>query len=254
VTTYEDALKQRHRPAHAGRTVESHAAFFLPYVRSGMAVLDLGCGPGSITAGLAAAVAPGRTIGVDLDPDLPPGTEGVELVAANAYALPFPDASFDAIFVSALLQHLTEPVPALREARRVARPGAVIGIIDADTNAYLLAPPDPRLAAALELNAKLRAGSPQTGRKLRGLLHAAGFARCTASARAFSHGDPEETAAFARFNATWFTTPEIVERVTRRRWATADEMAQMSAAWQEWGRDPGAFFAGFWCEAIGWAD
>lgn len=252
-TTFEQARKERQRPAHGLRTADSHAAFFLPYLSPGMSLVDLGCGPASITAGLAEAVAPGPTTGVDLDPELPADAGGVRLVRADVCDLPFPDDTFDAIFACALLQHLPDPLRALREAFRIARPGAVIGIADIDTSCYLISPADPRLTAAFEVNAKLRAGNPQTGRQLRGLLHEAGFRRCTAQARAFHHGDPAQTQALAEYNATWFSTPAVVERVVAQGWATAEEMAEMSAAWAAWGQHPGAFFAGVWCEAIGWA-
>jgi len=251
---YDQAAKDRLRPAHAQRTAESHAAFFLPYLKPGMALLDLGCGPGSITVGLAARVAPGPTTGVDLEPGLPAGADGVTLIQADVNHLPLPTAGFDAIFICALLQHLSDPLPALREARRVARPGAVIGVADIDTAASVIEPADPWLAMSFEVSARLRAGSPQTGRRLRGLLHEAGFRRCTARARAFHHGDPTETKALADFNESWYATPEIVERIVARGLATAEEAAAMSAAWAAWGRQPGAFFAGFWCEAIAWAD
>jgi ubiquinone/menaquinone biosynthesis C-methylase UbiE len=252
--TFEQARKDRHRPAHARRTADSHAAFFLPYVSPGMALVDLGCGPASITVGLAAAVAPGHTTGVDLDPVPPAGAEGVSLVQADVRDLPFPDAAFDALFACALLQHLPDPLPALREAFRVARPGAVIGIADIDTSCYLISAADPWLTASFEVNAKLRAGSPQTGRQLRGLLHEAGFRRCVAQARVFHHGDPAGTQALAEANTSWLTTPEVVERVVAQGWATAEEMAAMSSAWAAWSQQPGAFFAGVWCEAIGWAE
>jgi cyclopropane fatty-acyl-phospholipid synthase-like methyltransferase len=58
-SVHEETTRRR-RPFHAERTAQSHAAFLLPHLRPGMDLLDLGCGPGSITLGLAAAVAPGK--------------------------------------------------------------------------------------------------------------------------------------------------------------------------------------------------
>src|SRR5262245_56595824 len=126
----QDALRAQHRPHHARRTAQDSAAFFLPLLRPGMALLDLGCGPGTITAGLAEAIAPGIATGVDIARSDVPAP--VVFVEADARDLPFADASFDAIFSNALLQHLPDPLSALREARRVAKPGAVIVVRDAD--------------------------------------------------------------------------------------------------------------------------
>ncbi len=50
------------------RTAERFAAQLLPHLRPGMRLLDCGCGPGSITVGLASVVAPGEVVGVDLEP------------------------------------------------------------------------------------------------------------------------------------------------------------------------------------------
>ena len=70
-----------------------------------MRLLDVGCGPGSITLGLAEAVAPGEVVGVDLQPAqveqaralaAERGVANVRFEVASAYALPFPDAAFDA--------------------------------------------------------------------------------------------------------------------------------------------------------------
>ncbi|MCY4107430.1 MAG: hypothetical protein OXG11_00190, partial [Chloroflexi bacterium] len=52
---------------HLGRaTAGSHARHLLPYLRSGLRVLDFGCGAGTISTGLAAAIAPGELHGVDM--------------------------------------------------------------------------------------------------------------------------------------------------------------------------------------------
>jgi hypothetical protein len=133
-------------------------------------------------------------------------------------------------------------------------PGAVIGVADIDTAAAVIEPSDPWLAKSFEVSARLRSGDPRTGRRLRGLLHEAGFRRCTVQARAFHHGDPAETKALADFNESWYATPEIVERIVSRGLATRDETAAMSAAWAAWGRRPDAFYAGLWCDALAFAD
>lgn len=141
------AEMQFRRPSHAGRSAETQAAFFLPHLRPGMDLLDLGCGPGSITIGLADRVAPGHTVGFDRFPGLPAESPTTTLVTGDAYDLPFPDNSFNAIFASALLQHLADPLAALVEARRVARPGAVIGLVDADWDGQLLYPTNPPVSS-----------------------------------------------------------------------------------------------------------
>ena len=109
------------------RTASQDAAFLLPHLRAGMRVLDAGCGPGSITLGLATAVAPGEVVGIDAQPSLVEqaralavqrSVTNVRFEVADVYDLPFPDGSFDAAFANTVLQHLREPVQALAELIR----------------------------------------------------------------------------------------------------------------------------------------
>jgi SAM-dependent methyltransferase len=223
------------RASHAQRTADNHAAFFLPHLKPGMRLLDLGCGPGTITAGLAQRVAPGETVGIDLQPGAP--DDSVTLVAGDVHQLPFADASFDAIFASALLQHVPHPLAVLREARRVARPGAVVGVVDADFGGQLMFPTNDILERSLQAAIEYRRGSsPCVGRQLAALLSDAGFVRCTASARAVAYGTPDETQALGAFTASLYREEDY------------------QRAWTDWGAQPGAFLARFWCEAIGWAE
>ena len=245
---------QAGRQNYAKRSAESQAAFFLPHLRSGMELLDLGCGPGSITIGLAERVAPGRTVGFDQVPGLPAESPTTALVTGDAYDLPFPDGSFDAIFSSALLQHLGDPLAVLVEARRVARPGAVIGLVDADWDGQLLYPNNPVLDRSIELMILLRQGtSPYVGKQLRSLLVDAGFVRCEGYARVMHYGTPDEVTGVGALTAGLFGRPATIDAATSQGWATAAELEEMAAAWREWSEMPGAFLARFWCEAIGWA-
>ena len=114
------------------RTADTHAGFFMPQLMTGWSVLDAGCGPGTITLGLARRVAPGVVTGVDIeDSQVAESREqarreglAVEFRKASVYDLPFPDHHFDAVFSHALLEHLADPNAALREFRRVLKAGA----------------------------------------------------------------------------------------------------------------------------------
>ncbi len=211
-----------------------------------MSVLDLGCGPASITVGLG-----NRAVGVDLDP----GPASVPLVRADISVLPFPDASFDGVFCCAVMQHLTDPLAVLIEARRVCRPGAVIGVADADWGGALRFPEDPALERGQPILERLRDGSdPYVGRRLRGLLNDAGFVRVTATAKGFGGGDSASTARQGAFQAAVFEAPETVALVVDEGIADTAEMATVADAWRRWGEHPAAVSTGWWFEAIGWAD
>src|SRR5258708_25223997 len=102
---------------HAKRTADKEAAFLLPLLRPGMRLLDVGCGPGSITAGLAKRVAPGATIGIDASASVidtarslrDPALESLTFEAGSIYEPRFAPESFDAAFAHQVLQHLARP-------------------------------------------------------------------------------------------------------------------------------------------------
>jgi SAM-dependent methyltransferase len=243
---YERRVNQQHRPSHARRTARSHAAFLLPLLQPGHRVLDIGCGPGSITAGLHEAVGPD---GVAIGLDRRPGPGPVPFACGDLHRLPFPDTSFDAVFLCAVLQHVPDPLAALVEARRVCRPGAVIGVADADWGGELVTPEDAWIERGTEILEQLRAGTdPRVGRQLRGLLHRAGFAEAVATASGRGGGGPG-TVAFAEFQASLFEPPEVIQRVTGQGIASAADMKAVAAAWRRWGAEPGATIARHWFEA-----
>ena len=109
----------------------------MPYLKPGMSLLDCGCGPGTITLGFAEVVSPGRVIGMDVEESQVEiarsnaetvGLSNATFETANIYELPFDDNSFDAAFCHGVLDHLTDPLKALLEMRRVLKPGGVIGV------------------------------------------------------------------------------------------------------------------------------
>jgi ubiquinone/menaquinone biosynthesis C-methylase UbiE len=266
-TRYGAWLRRVHGPAHARRTAERNAAFLLRYLQPGMRLLDAGCGQGSITLGLAEAVADGEAVGIDIGADTLPspaqlggGAEGevsTRFLAGDVNALPFADASFDTVFCHAVLQHLRDPLAALREFRRVLRPGGVIGVADADYDGSIIAPADPALDASTRLLEDLRArttgGDLRIGKHLRRLLQEAGFERVVASVQAGVDGDAESAHRTGLFWANYLGAPELREYAVELGLTTEAGLNAISDAWRRWSESPGALWARFWCQAVAYA-
>ena len=265
-TAYQQWVFATRSPFHRRRTAARHAGFLLPHLQPGMRLLDAGCGSGSITLGLAQTIAPGGVaIGIDAGAAsiktarslaASGGITNVRFEVADLYALPFEAATFDAVFIHAVLQHLPDPLAALREMRRVMKLGAVIGIADADLDGSLIWPSSPALDASIRLMTELHlaeGGSPHVGRQLRTLLFDAGFARSAASVIADADGAKETTARTSAFWASYHEAPALVAHITALGLATEPQLRAMADAWRKWGVNPGAFWARFWCQAVGWA-
>ena len=244
------------------RTAAKEAAFFLPMLRAGMRVLDLGCGPGSITLGLAQAVAPGEAIGVDLQPSqvtqaqalsAARGVMNVRFEPADIYRLPFPDGSFDAVFGNAVLMHLREPNRALEEVRRVLRPGGIAGVRDSDWGGRIHAPMTPLLEQWYAITVRVRqhnGGDPFMGRHHRRLLLDAGFARAEASVSVETAGTLDATrrrASFLKAQLHGFARTALAEG-----WMDQRTVEAVEAEFDAWAERPDALYVQIMCEAIGW--
>ena len=150
--------------SHGWRTAENSAAYLLPQLRPGLDLLDVGCGPGTITIDLARLVGSGHAVGVDGAASAievareSAATAQVDVAFAvdDAYALSFEDDRFDVVHAHQLLQHLADPVAALQEMRRVCRPGGTVAVRDADYAAMSWWPLDPRLNRWRELYSAAR--------------------------------------------------------------------------------------------------
>src|SRR2546429_784536 len=156
--------------SHRWRTAENSAAYLLAHLRPGMALLDVGCGPGTITVDLAARIAPGRVTAVEVSADALElaraeaerrGRSNIEFVVSDVHALDLPDDTFDVVHAHQVLQHVADPVAALREMRRVTRPGGIVAARDGDYAGFIWFPALPELDQWL---AVYRPGAPANRR------------------------------------------------------------------------------------------
>jgi ubiquinone/menaquinone biosynthesis C-methylase UbiE len=259
---YSQQSNRAFEAALAARTDCQHAAFLLPHLRPGMHLLDAGCGPGSVTLGLAEAVAPGRVVGIDKQGVLVEraqvlaaarGITTARFEVADVYELPFADHSFDAAFVNGVLMHLREPLRALKQLRRVLRPGGIAGVRDPDWGTTLYVPTTPLLEQWLAMRVRVRqhnGGDPFLSRSYRRLLLEAGFVRVEASASVDSAGSLEGTFRHAAFLEAQLQG--LARTVVMQGWLDRRTVDAVATEIKAWARLPEAFAVTTWCEAIGW--
>ena len=227
--------------SHRWRTVENSAAYLVPHLRPGLSLLDVGCGPGTITADLAARLQPGTVAGLDASSDIIAAARrdypAVTFAVGDVYHLEYPDASWDIVHAHQVLQHLADPVAALREMRRVARPGGVVAARDSDYGSFIWHPADERLTQWLALYhdiARTNGGEPDTGRHLLSWARQAGFSRVTPSASTWCFATPEARAWWGGVWAERMTSSAIGEQAVREGRATREQLAAIAEAWHAW--------------------
>ncbi len=245
VDTYTHGHAEPVLQSHRWRTAENSAAYLLPSLRPGLDLLDVGCGPGTITVDLAARVAPGRVVGVDVSPE--PLAEAraaadragasVTFRVGDVYALEASDDSFDVVHAHQVLQHLTDPVAGLREMARVCRPGGLIAVRDVDYAATAWFPEDPGLDSWLDLYhrvARRNGAEPDAGRRLLSWAYAAGLRNTVATASTYCFASPAEREWWGRSWAGRATASSFAEQALAYGLATRAELEEIAAAWLRW--------------------
>ncbi len=248
---------------HARRTAEREAAYLLPRLQPGMRLLDVGCGPGTITAGLARALAPGEVVGIDVSDGViaiasahvaEVGVANARFETANVYALPYETASFDVTHAHQVMQHLAAPVDALTEMRRVLRHGGLVAVRDAD---YATMTAWPRTASVdrwLEVYHAIAArngADPDAGRQLRSWVIAAGFRDVEVTATVELMADPADAADWGRSWAERTLQSNFRAQALEYGIATDEEITAIARGWEAWAESPDAFFMFVHVECIG---
>jgi SAM-dependent methyltransferase len=235
---------------HRWRTAENSAGYLLPHLRAGLDLLDVGCGPGTITADLAARVAPGRVVGIDASAEVIAhardlNASGVEFAVGDVYALDAAAGSFDVVHAHQVLQHLTDPVAAVTEAARVLRPDGLLAVRDSDYGAFFWAPANPQLARWLELYHQLttrNGADADAGRHLPAWVRAGGFSDLTVTSSTWTFGDPASRAWWGGQWADRVRHSSYADQAIAYGLADEAELAAIEAGWRRWIEEPDGVF------------
>ncbi|HLV75856.1 MAG TPA: methyltransferase domain-containing protein [Vulgatibacteraceae bacterium] len=239
--------------AHRWRTVDNSAAYLAGHLRPGMSVLDVGCGPGTITAGLAERVAPGRVVAADAAETVldearanTAGLDNVEFAVADVHALDFPDGTFDVVHAHQVLQHVADPVGALREMRRVTRPGGIVAARDVDFGTVVWYPEPPEMAPWVPIYyavARGNGGEPDAGRRLVSWARAAGFTDVTASSSSWCFSTPEEREWWSESWGGRMVASSVAEHAVEGGHATREELQRIYEGWKAWAAADDGWFS-----------
>jgi SAM-dependent methyltransferase len=237
--------------SHTWRTAENSAAYLLPHLRPGMELLDVGCGPGTITVDLASYVAPGRIVGIDTAEAIidqaraaeHPDTVSFEV--GSVYALGYDDASFDVVHAHQVLQHVSQPVEALQEMARVLRPGGVLAVREADYAGFIWAPRDAVLDRWLEIYHEVTRRNGAEADAGRFLLHwalAAGLSDITVTTSTWTFADDESRVWWGGLWADRVRSSSLAEQAVAYEIATPAELEEIAEAFHRWTTAPDSVF------------
>ena len=251
--THPDVYTHGHHESvlrsHRWRTAENSAAYLLPALVPGARLLDVGCGPGSVTIDLAARLGAGSVVGVDTSSAVveiaqkaaaDAGASNVTFQVADAYELPFEDDAFDVVHAHQVLQHLTDPIAALQEMRRVTRPGGLVAVRDADYSGMTWYPPSAGLDDWLALYHEVtqaNGADANAGRRLLAWVREAGFdpAGIVPSAGVWCYATPEDRTWWAGLWADRSVASNFAAQAIAHGLADEVGLELLADAWREWG-------------------
>jgi ubiquinone/menaquinone biosynthesis C-methylase UbiE len=252
--TYTHGYQESVLRSHRWRTADNSAAYLLPLLQVGVRLLDVGCGPGSLTIDLAARVAPGPVVGIDLSAPViaeaataadAAGVSNVSFWTGDFRSAGFEPGSFDVVHAHQVLQHLRDPGGALQAMRRLASADGIVAVRDSDYSAMTWAPRAPALERWREIYLEVtrrNGAEANAGRWLLGWAQQAGYREVTYSSSTWTFATEASRRWWAELWAERTVDSSFAEQAVAYGIAARAELAAVAAGWRQWAAEPAAVF------------
>ena len=247
---HQDAVLRSHR----WRTADNSAAYLLARLRPGDRLLDVGCGPGTLTVDLARRVAPGTVVGIDVaasvvaeatEHAVQAGVDNVTFAVGDVRDAGFEAGSFDVVHAHQVLQHLRDPVGTLATMAQLARPGGIVAVRDGDYAGFVWSPAVPgldRWRAVYSAVARRNGAEPDAGRHLPAWARAAGLSDVTYGSSTWTFATADDRMWWSQLWAERCTSSSFAEQAVAYGVATAGELDALAGAWRSWAEEPDGVF------------
>ena len=239
--------------SHRWRTATNSAAYLLPHLEPSMHLLDIGAGPGTITADLAGLVdtvtateITDEALALSREHIASRGLTNVTFDVQDVHQLTYPDSSFDVVHAHQVLQHVEDPVGALTEMRRVTKTGGIVAARDSDYAAFAWYPLRPELDDWLQLYrrvARANGGEPDAGRHLAAWARQVGFEQIDATSSTWCFATPEDSQWWGGLWADRMTESEIARQLVDSGLATTEDLSSIAEGWRTWAQHDDAWFS-----------
>ncbi|KAF4548255.1 Methyltransferase-like protein 3 [Elsinoe fawcettii] len=250
VTSYIQGHDAATLASHQSRSAEKNADYLLGKIRPDSAILDIGCGPGTITCDFARLAPKGRVVGLDYSDSVikeaqaearKRGIGNIDFRAGDAHALPFEDDSFDIVHAHAVLIHLPQPLNAVKEMRRVCKPGGYVAAREPDWATCVIHPEYPALEKWKTLHTQLKqreGAEPNAGRHLASWAVAAGFesGKVQLTSNVLMYTGRDQVNWWGKLYAARMKT-EIRQRAIEAGLATAADIVEIEKAYLDWSEE-----------------
>lgn len=240
--------------SHTWRTALNSAAYILPHLKPDMKILDIGCGPGTITVDLASYVPQGHITGLERAEGVltqaralaeEKGIKNVDFVVGDANGLSYKDQSFDVVICHQVLQHVQDPIGILKEMYRVAKVGGFVAARESDYNAFVWYPSLDGLSEWSNLYdrvARNNGGEPNAGRMLHSWARQAGLTDVKCSTSTWCYNTKDEIAWWSDLWAERIVKSSFATTAIDSQIATKEDLENLAKVWRKWGDEEDAWF------------